>query len=201
MRTSFLRPLLVLTVLIAAFVLVAVFSDRSHDRSPTGTHTTAVVAADKAAGRLADASARMRTAEDFAAAVTGALYSYDTTIVEWSSWRAAILDVAGTPAGSLGARDIERMLPDAGQWAQMADIKQQATFSVGSTYVPTLWTDTQAQHPELPKGAVGLTVTGVQDVSWSGGSSHVPVATTLLLLCPPATQQCVVSRVPAQVAR
>ena len=68
-------------------------------------------------------------------------------------------------------------------------------------YVPSLWWRTVAQNPELPDGATGVTVTGTRDVEWNAGSSRVPGAITMLSLCPPATERCVVNRVLAQVAR
>lgn len=136
----------------------------------------------------------------FARDVFVALHGYDARFGR-GEWRLDLLATFGTPDGSLGARDVDRLIPDDGQWAQMAQIGQRAAATVDSAYVPALWAQTERKHPELPDGAVGVTVTGTQSVSWNGGTSLVPVAVTVLLLCPPATEQCVVSRIAAQVAR
>ena len=93
------------------------------------------------------------------------------------------------------------MIPDEAQWAQMAAIDQRSSASIADAYIPSLWTQTRREHPELPPGAVGITVIGTQLVSWEGGTSRIPVAVTVLLLCPPATERCMVSRLTAQVAR
>jgi hypothetical protein len=137
---------------------------------------------------------------EFAVDVAIAMYRYDARSPR-DMWRGRLFSVAGTQDGSIGAQDIDDVIPDDAQWAEMATSGQRASFLLGTAYVPPLWTQTAAEHPELPDGAVGLTVTGTQVVTWRGGSSRVPVALTLLLLCPPATERCVVSRVPAQVAR
>ena len=82
----------------------------------------------------------------------------------------------------------------------MAVIEQRSSARVVHAYIPTLWTQTMGERPDLPTGAVGVTVTGVQVVRWDGGTSRVPIAVTLLLLCPPATERCLVSRITARVA-
>ena len=136
----------------------------------------------------------------FAIAVATALYRYDTRSPR-VTWRSAVFTAAGTPEGSAAAQDIDDVIPDDAQWTDMAAVDQRASFLLGTAFVPTLWTQTVAQHPELPDGSVGFTVTGTQVVTWTGGTSRVPVAITFLLLCPPATDRCVVNRVLAQVAR
>lgn len=129
-----------------------------------------------------------------------ALHHYDTRYPR-TKWRRGLLSTLGTPDGSLGVGDVDRLIPDAAQWAQMAQIGQRASATVSSAYVPALWRQTVLEHPELPDGAVGVTVTGTQLVTWAGGTSRVPVAVTVLLLCPPATGRCVVNRIAARVAR
>jgi hypothetical protein len=141
-----------------------------------------------------------RVPREFALAVAATLYRYDTRSPR-VTWRSALLAAAGTSEGSAAAQDIDDAIPDDAQWTDMAAVDQRASFQLDTAFVPTLWTQTVAQHPELPDGSVGFTVTGTQVVTWTGGTSRVPVAITFLLLCPPATDRCVVNRVLAQVAR
>jgi hypothetical protein len=137
---------------------------------------------------------------EFAVSVAKALYRYDTRSPR-VSWRSALLSAAGIAESSAAAQDIDDAIPDDAQWTDMAAVYQRASFLLGTAFVPSLWTETVVQHPELPDGSVGFTVTGTQVVTWTGGGSRVPVAITLLVLCPPATERCVVNRVLAQVAR
>lgn len=137
---------------------------------------------------------------DFAREAVVSLHGYDTRFPR-DTWRRKLLSALGTAEGSPGGRDVDRLIPDVAQWAQMAAVGQRATATIDTVYVPALWEQTAREHPELPEGATGVTVTGTQLVSWAGGTSRVPVAVTVLLLCPPATERCVVSRIPAQVAR
>jgi hypothetical protein len=200
MRLRSLRrpPVLLLMVLAAIAVLVAVLwpgpSTGARDLSRDG----AGAIADRVSA--APRSVRRVDADSFARQVAHALLGYDTASSR-TQWRRSVLSLAGVPEGSLGAEDIDRLIPDDGQWGQMAVVHQRVTLTLGATYVPTLWTETAAQHPELPAGSAGITVTGTQLVTWDGGSSRVPVAVTLLIVCPPETQPCALSRVLAQVAR
>ncbi len=192
------RALLLLSVAIAGLVAVWAGGPAGDGHRPRHVAGAQSVTADRpsAEPRHGDRLG----AGDFAGQVARALLGYDTGSSR-ARWRRAVLSLAGAPEGSLGAHDIDLLIPDDGQWEQMAAVHQRATVTVRASYVPTLWTQTAAQHPELPDGSVGMTVTGTQLVTWDGGTSRVPVAVTLLLLCPPATQRCVLSRVLAQVAR
>jgi len=149
---------------------------------------------------VSDAGAIKENPFAFARHAVIELHRYDTR-AERDDWRRDLLATLGTAEGSPGERDVDRLVPDAAQWAQMAAIGQRTSVAVASAYVPHLWQQTAREHPELPDGAVGVTVTGTQSVSWDGGSSRVPVAATVLLLCPPAVERCVVSRITTRVAR
>lgn len=145
-------------------------------------------------------SAVAQTPLDFASDAVLALHGYDTRTPR-APWRRGLLSALGTTEASLGAFDVDRLIPDAAQWVQMAALGQRASATVDSVYVPALWEQTAREHSDLPDGAIGVTVTGSQLVSWAGGTSRVPVAVTVLLLCPPATERCALSRITAQVAR
>ena len=136
----------------------------------------------------------------FARDAAVSLNAYDTQ-VNHDTWRRGLLSALGIASGSRGEQDLDRLIPDEAQWAQMAAIEQRSSARVVHAYIPTLWTQTMREHPELPAGAAGITVTGVQLVRWEEGTSRVPVAVTLLLLCPPATERCMVNRITASVAR
>jgi hypothetical protein len=136
----------------------------------------------------------------FARESVTALFSYDVRM-PYGSWRSELLATLATTDGSPGSQDIDRMIPDEAQWAQMAAIDQRSSARIANAYIPSLWTQTRRERPELPPGAAGITVIGTQFVTWEGGTSRIPVAVTVLLLCPPATERCMVSRLTAQVAR
>ena len=136
----------------------------------------------------------------FARDAAVSLNAYDTR-VDRDAWRRELLSALSIAGGSPGERDVDRLIPDGAQWAQMAAIEQRSSARVVHASIPRLWTQTMREHPELPAGAVGVTVTGVQVVRWDAGTSRVSVAVTLLLLCPPATERCMVNRITAKVAR
>ena len=135
----------------------------------------------------------------FARKSVKAMFSYDSRAPR-DSWRSELLATLATTDGSPGSQDIDRMIPDEAQWVQMAAIDQRSSAMIADAYVPSLWTQTRREHPELPPGAKGITVIGSQLVTWEGGTSRVPLAVTVLLLCPPATERCLVNRITAQVA-
>jgi hypothetical protein len=143
------------------------------------------------------------SAEAFAHRFATELFSYDTrvsSLADWSSSLLADLD-SSTDVRGLNRADLQDRLPGAAMWRQMSAVGQRATFTATSAVVPGAWRDLESQGSGIPDGATAVTVDGVQHVTWRGGSSEVPVSVTLLLLCPPATDRCVVNRIPAQVSR
>ena len=136
----------------------------------------------------------------YATAYATALFSYDTRAQSEAAWTAAL--TAGLdPAADVhpdNIADLADRTPPAAVWATMTSSAQHATFAVTSAWVPKLWTENASAYPA---GAAAITVSGTQQVSWSGGSSSVPQAVTLLLLCPPFNGSCVVNRIAAQVLR
>jgi hypothetical protein len=188
---------LVLSVTTIGLVCLQSFGGLSSDwrQAPTGVDARTQHRQSAAPSR--DAAQLPR---EFAISVATALYHNDTRSPR-DTWLSALLTAAGIAERSAAAQDIDDVIPDDAQWTDMAEVDQRASFTLGTVFVPTLWTQTVAQHPELPDGSVGFTVTGTQVVTWAGGTSRVPVAITFLLLCPPATERCVVNRVLAQVAR
>ena len=135
-----------------------------------------------------------------ASAFAAALFSYDTRRQSRDEWAVRLRDLVGTEEQVAALAELEARLPPVQLWQQMTKAGQRAQFTATSTTVPRLWTETVKEHPELSEGALAVTVAGEQQVTWSDGSSRVPVAVTLLLRCPPAAEKCVVTRVPPQVA-
>jgi hypothetical protein len=172
----------------------------------SGRATSAASKAESEHRRLEDLTPPSQSAElaqralEFAEQAAVSLRTYDSRVPQ-DRWRRELLARLGTADGSPGSQDIERMIPDVAQWAQMAAIGQRSSQTITDAYIPPLWTRTTREHPELPDGAVGVTVIGTQLVAWEGGRSRVPVAVTLLVLCSSTTKRCVVSRITAQVAR
>jgi hypothetical protein len=166
--------------------------------SPVGVSTVGGAGPSQSEARAADTSA-----EAFARRFATELFSYDTrvsTLADWSSPLLADLDLSPDVRG-LNRADVQDRLPGAAMWRQMSAVAQRATFSATSAVVPAAWRDLESQVSGIPDGATAVTVDGVQHVVWRGGSSEVPVSVTLLLLCPPATDRCVVNRIPSQVSR
>jgi hypothetical protein len=194
------RALVLFSVL--AVTTVGLFCLRSFGGSPSNRQLSArtVDAEPEHRHSPRPSGAAAQLPRDFAISVAKAMYHYDARTPR-ATWRSAVFTAAGIAESTAAAQDIDDVIPDAGQWTDMATVNQRASFTLGTAFVPTLWTQTVAQHPDLPDGSVGFTVTGAQVVTWPGGTSRVPVAITFLLLCPPATAHCVVNRVLAQVAR
>ena len=136
----------------------------------------------------------------YATAYAGALFSYDTRSESEATWAAAL--TAGLdPTPDVHAdnvADLADRTPPPAVWATMTGSAQRATYIATSASVPTLWAENTAAYPV---GAFAVTVTGTQQVTWNGGASTAPQAVTLLLLCPPFNDSCVVNRIAAQVLR
>jgi hypothetical protein len=163
-----------------------------------GVPTAGAASPSDSAGQAADTSA-----EGFARRFAAELFSYDTRVSSLAGWSSAPLADLDSSADvrDLNRADLQDRLPGAAMWRQMSAVGQRATFSATSAVVPGAWRDIESQGSGIPDGATAVTVDGVQRVVWRGGSSEVPVSVTLLLLCPPATDRCVVNRIPSQVSR
>jgi hypothetical protein len=136
----------------------------------------------------------------YATGYASALFSYDTRNQSEAAW-AAVLTAGLDPTSDVHAdnvADLADRTPPAAVWATMTGSSQRATYLATSASVPTLWADNAAAYPV---GAFAVTVTGTQQVTWNGGASTAPQAVTLLLLCPPFNDSCVVNRIAAQVLR
>jgi hypothetical protein len=196
---------------IIVFVLVGVLTtvfavahgsgyNRAPRDSPRGVGVSAVTSASPS---HSEAQAADRPAEGFAHRFATELFSYDTRVSSLTDWWSALLADLDSSADvrDLNRADLQDRLPGAAMWRQMSAVGQRAMFTAASAVVPGAWRDIESQGSGIPDGATAVTVDGVQHVAWRGGSSEVPVSVTLLLLCPPATERCVVNRIPSQVSR
>lgn len=136
----------------------------------------------------------------YAIAYATALFSYDTRTQDERAWTAVLTGGLDTSADvwAVNSQDLVNRTPPAAVWQTMTSSKQYATFAVTRAWVPELWMKYASQYPA---GAAAVSVSGTQDVVWAGGSSEVPQAVTLLLLCPPYNDVCLVNRIAAQVLR
>lgn len=136
--------------------------------------------------------------QQYAIAYASALFSYDTLTqseVVWTAVLTAGLDTTADVRAD-NTEDLANRTPPTAVWQTMASSNQRATFAVTRAWVPQLWTQNASHYPA---GATVITVSGTQEVAWTGGSSEVPQSVTLLLLCPPYNSFCVVNRIAAQV--
>jgi len=187
--------------LTAVFAAVHVFG---HSQAPkdapslVGVSTVGAASPSQSKARAADTSA-----EGFARRFASELFSYDTRVSSLTGWSSRLLADLDSSADvrDLNRADVQDRLPGAAMWRQMSAVGQRATFTAASAVVPGAWRDVESQGSGIPDGATAVTVDGVQHAAWRGGSSEVPVSVTLLLLCPPATERCVVNRIPSQVSR
>jgi hypothetical protein len=187
--------------LMAVFAAVHGLASRPASQdSPEAVGVSAVIAASPSdsAAQAADMSA-----EGFARRFATELFSYDTRVSSLAGWSSRLLADLDSSADvrDLNRADLQDRLPGEAMWRQMSGVRQRATFTAVSAVVPSAWRDIESQGSGIPDGATAVTVDGVQHVAWRGGSSEVPVSVTLLLLCPPATERCVVNRIPSQVSR
>jgi hypothetical protein len=163
-------------------------------RNPVASLTSTVAAS-------ASPAWRPSAAQDprlFALAYATALFSYDTRDQDEPAWTATLTGLLDPTADvhtqNLG--DVADRTPPVAVWAAMARSAQRATFAPTNAWVPQLWTRNASQYPP---GADVVTVTGVQHVASTAGSSNVASSVTLLLICPPFNNSCVVNRITPQV--
>jgi hypothetical protein len=195
----------IVSVLVGALTAVfAAVHGFGHGQAPqdatglVGVPTAGAASPSDSAGQAADTSAVA-----FARRFAIRLFSYDTRVSSLAGWSSPLLADLDSSADvrDLNRADLQDLLPGAAMWRQMAAVGQRAMFSAASAVVPGAWRDIESQGSGIPDGATAVTVDGVQHVVWRGGSSEVAVSVTFLLLCPPATERCVVNRIPSQVSR
>lgn len=140
--------------------------------------------------------------EVFAQALAQALFTWDTfTTLTVQDHRAVILEAADpsgeeTP-GLIG--DLDNYLPSASTWRSLQEYRTAQTLTIERLWVPDQWHEAvEAADGQLLDGLVAYTVEGTRHRAgvWfdEPAASDHPVAFTVFLSCPPATEQCALLR-------
>lgn len=140
--------------------------------------------------------------EVFARALAQALFTWDTfTTLTVQDHRAVILEAADptgdeTP-GLIG--DLGNYLPSASTWRSLQEYRTAQTLTIDRLGVPDQWHEAvEAANRQIADGLIAYTVEGTRHRTgvWFDEpvASEHPVAFTMFLSCPPATEQCVLLR-------
>lgn len=143
-----------------------------------------------------------RSPERFAEAVADALFVWDTfTTFSPDDHRTVLLEAAdpsgaGTP-GLIG--DLSNYLPSDATWRDLQEYRTAQWIDIDRLYVPDQWYEAvAAADGQLADGLVAYTVEGTRHRAgvWFDEqvASEHPVAFTMFLSCPPATDRCVLLR-------
>lgn len=171
---------------------------------PTGSSTPGTVAPTSptpGATELAPLP-ETRSPERFAEAVTEALFGWDTfTTFSPDDHRAVLLEAAD-PSGAETPgliSDLSRYLPSDATWRDLQEYRTAQWIDIDRLYVPDQWYEAvAAADGQLADGLVAYTVEGTRHRTgvWFDEqvTSEHPVAFTMFLSCPPATDRCVLLR-------
>jgi hypothetical protein len=143
-----------------------------------------------------------RSPERFAEAVADALFVWDTfTTFSPDDHRTVLLEAADpsgaeTP-GLIG--DLSNYLPSDATWRDLQEYRTAQWIDIDRLYVPDQWYEAvAAADGQLADGLVAYTVEGTRHRTgvWFDEqvASEHPVAFTMFLSCPPATDRCVLLR-------
>jgi hypothetical protein len=141
--------------------------------------------------------------EEFARAVAGGLFAWDTTSgLMPLDYTAVLLDVAdpsGVEQAGL-ASDIAGYLPTRDAWVQLRQYSTTQRLEITRAFVPDAWAEaeTQAQPGQLAEGTTAYTIEGVRHRAgiWDDepSTSEHEVAFTIFLTCPPGGDPCYLLR-------
>ncbi|MBX3099503.1 MAG: hypothetical protein KF761_07970 [Salinibacterium sp.] len=202
MRTLFSTRRTLVIVLAVTAVLLALMAigviglllGGGHTPAPTSPATRAPAA------RTPPGTASVRPSMDavlFGRRVAAVLFDWDTTT---PGGTAAILDAlvaVGDPSGEdvpgLYA-DAAGYLPTAAQWEQLAEYATTQRLVIDTATIPESWSGIVGDPANpLPAGTTAVTVEGtrVRAGEWFGQTTRkqFPVAFTMFLSCPPATDR------------
>ena len=140
--------------------------------------------------------------EEFAQAVTEALFNWDThSLLDVEDHRMRLIEAAdptGVETPGL-ISDLDNYFPDEATWTQLQEYQTRQRIDIDTLAVPGEWEDALAAGgPALEEGTIAYTVhaTRLRDGVWVGDaveSAH-PVEFTMFLACPPRTEQCALLR-------
>ena len=143
-----------------------------------------------------------RSPERFAEAVAQALFAWDTFTTFGADDHRAVLLEAADPSGAETPgliSDLSNYLPSAATWRDLQEYRTAQWIDIDRLYVPDQWYEAvAAADGQLADGLVAYTVEGTRHRSgvWFDEpvTSEHPVALTMFLSCPPATDRCVLLR-------
>ena len=143
-----------------------------------------------------------RNPERFAEAVTDALFVWDTFTTFAPDDHRAVLLAAADPSGAETPgliSDLSNYLPSDATWRDLQEYRTAQWIDIDRLYVPGQWHEAvAAADGQLAEGLIAYTVEGTRhrDGVWFDEqvTSEHPVAFTMFLSCPPATDRCVLLR-------
>lgn len=131
-------------------------------------------------------------AEEFAVAVTEALFTWDTTSGYGpADYAQMIADVTATTEADAAASDVRAYLPTPEAWAQLRTHQTRQWPTIDTIEIPAMWADAVAQAApgQIPAGTVAYTITGTRHRTGYWPADPVtttrPVAFTVFLTCTP----------------
>lgn len=143
-----------------------------------------------------------RNPEQFAEAVAEALFVWDTFTAFAPDDHRAVLLEAADPSGAETPgliSDLSNYLPSAATWRDLQEYRTAQWIDIDRLYVPDQWHEAvAAADGQLAEGLIAYTVEGTRhrEGVWfdEAVTSEHPVAFTMFLSCPPATNRCVLLR-------
>ena len=143
-----------------------------------------------------------RNPERFAEAVAEALFVWDTFTTFASDGHRAVLLAAADPSGTETPgliSDLSNYLPSAATWRGLQEYRTAQWVDIERLYVPDQWYEAVAAAAgQIADGLIAYTVEGTRHRAgvWFDEqvTSQHPVAFTMFVSCPPATDRCVLLR-------
>ena len=128
--------------------------------------------------------------EQFTAAITEALFTWDTTSGYGPADYAQMLaDVTADHEADAAASDVRAYLPTPEAWAQLRTHQTRQWVTIDTIEIPDAWemAVAQAAPGQIPDGAIAYTITGTRHRDGYWGTDPVttthPVAFTVFLTC------------------
>lgn len=116
-----------------------------------------------------------------------ALLSYDTRVHDLEDWTQAMDDLAADPRVDPGdsQRLLRQFLPDAGVFADQSRAGQSGRFEPTNAWIPDSWWEEVESNPAMldELHAQLVTVEGEQHLTYDEGTTAIPRAVTVVLLC------------------
>jgi len=138
--------------------------------------------------------------EQFARAVAAALFTWDTFTTLTPADVRAVLLAAADPSGIETPGlidDLDHYLPSATTWRDLAAYRTRQWLSIQQVAVPDQWPQAVAAG-HLRDGLIAYTIAGTRHRAgvWFDRpvTSEHPVAFTVFLSCPPASEHCALLR-------